>query len=218
MPTEPPKQAGNGWLIAGAALLIGYLLGQESGPSTTSYTETAPPPIITPTSSSDTRTADHASTKTLEDVTAIDTETPDELSEEAAPEGDETDYAATSYGYAPRYAATTTTEEAENPYAQFATTSGGDLATATETTATASGPWTGYLSDPPVPTYQPPALAYTYTPPKTTYRSGPACAENGSCYGDIAATGRPKTVHVGGYFRKDGTYVRGHYRSKPKGW
>lgn len=43
------------------------------------------------------------------------------------------------------------------------------------------------------------------------------CAENGSCYGDISAeTLRPKTVHVKGYYRKDGTYVRGHYRSKPK--
>jgi hypothetical protein len=43
------------------------------------------------------------------------------------------------------------------------------------------------------------------------------CEENGSCYGDISAlTGRPKTVQVDGYFRKDGTYVRGHYRSKPK--
>ncbi len=43
------------------------------------------------------------------------------------------------------------------------------------------------------------------------------CAENGSCYGDIsAATGRPKTVTVEGYFRADGTYVRGHYRSKPR--
>ncbi len=45
----------------------------------------------------------------------------------------------------------------------------------------------------------------------------PACAENGSCYGDASeATGRPKTVHVKGYYRKDGTYVRGHYRSKPR--
>jgi len=43
------------------------------------------------------------------------------------------------------------------------------------------------------------------------------CAENGSCYGDLSTlTGRPKTVHVGGYFRSDGTYVRGHYRSKPR--
>lgn len=43
------------------------------------------------------------------------------------------------------------------------------------------------------------------------------CAENGSCYGDISATtGRPRTVHVGGYYRRDGTYVRGHYRSRPR--
>ena len=47
--------------------------------------------------------------------------------------------------------------------------------------------------------------------------SGKLCAENGSCYGDIsAATGRPKTVAVQGYYRKDGTYVKGHYRSSPK--
>jgi hypothetical protein len=45
----------------------------------------------------------------------------------------------------------------------------------------------------------------------------PRCAENGSCYGDISSyTGRPKTVHVRGYFRKDGTYVRSHYRSRPR--
>ena len=43
------------------------------------------------------------------------------------------------------------------------------------------------------------------------------CAENGSCYGDISSlTGRPKTVHVRGYYRADGTYVRGHYRSRPR--
>jgi hypothetical protein len=41
------------------------------------------------------------------------------------------------------------------------------------------------------------------------------CAENGSCYGDLNANGVPKTVHVNGYYRKDGTYVRGYYRSAP---
>lgn len=47
--------------------------------------------------------------------------------------------------------------------------------------------------------------------------AAPSCAENGSCYGDISTTtGNPKTVHVGGYYRKDGTYVRGHYRSRPR--
>jgi len=43
----------------------------------------------------------------------------------------------------------------------------------------------------------------------------PQCAENGSCYGDISPlTGLPKTILVHGYFRSDGTYVRGYYRSK----
>lgn len=43
------------------------------------------------------------------------------------------------------------------------------------------------------------------------------CAENGSCYGDISPrTGRPRTVPVRGYYRRDGTYVRGHYRSPPR--
>ena len=41
------------------------------------------------------------------------------------------------------------------------------------------------------------------------------CAENGSCYGDLSANGVPKTVHVNEYYRKDGTYLRGHYRSAP---
>jgi len=45
----------------------------------------------------------------------------------------------------------------------------------------------------------------------------PLIAENGSYYGEISKrTGRPKTIYVHGYFRSDGTYVRGHYRSKPR--
>jgi len=40
-------------------------------------------------------------------------------------------------------------------------------------------------------------------------------AENGSYYGELNANGVPKTVHVNGYYRRDGTYVRGHYRSAP---
>jgi hypothetical protein len=42
-------------------------------------------------------------------------------------------------------------------------------------------------------------------------------AENGSYYGEISTnTGRPKTVHVDGYYRTDGTYVREHFRSPPR--
>ncbi|TCD01933.1 hypothetical protein EYB45_10955 [Erythrobacteraceae bacterium CFH 75059] len=50
--------------------------------------------------------------------------------------------------------------------------------------------------------------------PITTNSYG-RCAENGSCYGDISEiTGNPKTIEVQGYYRSDGTYVRGHFRSK----
>lgn len=60
----------------------------------------------------------------------------------------------------------------------------------------------------------PPAasLPLVQQPPGPAY--APSCAENGSCYGDISnVNGMPKTNHVNGYFRRDGTYVRGHYRS-----
>ena len=42
-----------------------------------------------------------------------------------------------------------------------------------------------------------------------------AVAENGSYYGQPNVNGVPKTVAVSGYYRKDGTYVRGYYRSAP---
>ncbi len=41
------------------------------------------------------------------------------------------------------------------------------------------------------------------------------CSESGSCYGDLSKiTGSPKTTYVHGYYRKNGTYVRSHYRSR----
>lgn len=52
-------------------------------------------------------------------------------------------------------------------------------------------------------------------PGSQSYNVSPICGENGSCYGDISAlTGHQKTTYVHGYTRKDGTYVRSHYRSK----
>ena len=51
-------------------------------------------------------------------------------------------------------------------------------------------------------------------PPTPAPPYGSGCAENGSCYGDVSnINGMPKTNPVSGYFRRDGTYVRGHYRS-----
>jgi hypothetical protein len=57
--------------------------------------------------------------------------------------------------------------------------------------------------------------SFSYDLPTLTTR--PSVAENGSYYGQISElTGRPRTVLVRGYFRSDGTYVRGHYRSPPR--
>jgi len=45
----------------------------------------------------------------------------------------------------------------------------------------------------------------------------PAVAENGDIRGaDNDGDGRLEPVHVRGYYRKDGTYVRGHYRARPR--
>lgn len=63
----------------------------------------------------------------------------------------------------------------------------------------------------------PPYSNPQYTYDKSVGLRGPGIAENGSYYGEISkTTGRPKTVYVKGYYRKDGTYVRGHYRSKKR--
>lgn len=78
--------------------------------------------------------------------------------------------------------------------------------------STAYKPITSPYTTPATPTNNASDEDGVYTP-----AFGTSCAENGSCYGDIStATGRPKTVAVKGYRRSDGTYVRGHYRSKPK--
>lgn len=40
---------------------------------------------------------------------------------------------------------------------------------------------------------------------------------NNSSYGEISErTHRPKTENIDGYYRQDGTYVKGHYRSKSR--
>jgi len=65
------------------------------------------------------------------------------------------------------------------------------------------------------PTVQAKSKNEVYLPPPVYVPPYGACAENGSCYGDTSTVnGMPKTVSVNGYYRKDGTYVRGYYRSK----
>lgn len=72
------------------------------------------------------------------------------------------------------------------------------------TTVSSSQP--AYLAASPTTTYAPPVVA------APVYG---AVAENGSYYGQPNVNGVPKTVAVNGYYRKDGTYVRGYYRSPP---
>jgi micrococcal nuclease len=58
------------------------------------------------------------------------------------------------------------------------------------------------------PSYISPSIAPAYRP---------SVAENGSVYGEISErTGRPKTVYVRSYTRRDGTYVRSYWRSAPR--
>ena len=52
--------------------------------------------------------------------------------------------------------------------------------------------------------------SYSYTP----YQ-----AENGDFYGiDNDFDGRTETIHVNGYYKTNGDYVRGHYRAKANSW
>lgn len=69
----------------------------------------------------------------------------------------------------------------------------------------------------PLATVRVPGNASRYYDSATTHSDARAFtySENGSYYGERNANGVPKTVRVEGYFRKDGTYVRGHYRSRP---
>ena len=67
----------------------------------------------------------------------------------------------------------------------------------------------------PQSTYAAPAAVTAYEPPAVSTPVYGRVAENGSYYGQPNVNGVPKTVAVGGYYRKDGTYVRGHYRSAP---
>ncbi len=55
------------------------------------------------------------------------------------------------------------------------------------------------------------------TPVPARTSTGFGTAENGDRPGvDNDGDGRVEPVHVRGYYRKDGTYVRGHYRASPR--
>jgi micrococcal nuclease len=78
---------------------------------------------------------------------------------------------------------------------------------------TTSEPESSSPSIKPQPSYRSPSYVF----PSAAPVSKPSVAENGSSYGEISQrTGRPKTVYVQSYVRRDGTYVRSHFRSSPR--
>ena len=58
----------------------------------------------------------------------------------------------------------------------------------------------------------------SFTPIKPSFNTFPfGIAENGDIYNfDNDGDGRREPVFVSGYYRKDGTYVRSHYRANPR--
>ncbi|MEY3623606.1 MAG: hypothetical protein RLZZ407_1165 [Pseudomonadota bacterium] len=100
----------------------------------------------------------------------------------------------------------------------FGKAHGAGIQRATDGSVIQSGYWSNGIYSRPFSTLNP-SNSGVSSPATTAPNSSSlgACAENGSCYGDVSTTtGRAKTVPVQGYYRKDGTYVRGHYRSKPQ--
>lgn len=99
--------------------------------------------------------------------------------------------------------------------------SGSEPATTTPSTERTSGPLisgTGPISRPrsgtrEIRTTESARLRQFQTSVGWSYT--PRIAENGSHYGQISEVTRlPRTIYVGGYYRRDGTYVRSHFRSR----
>jgi hypothetical protein len=69
-----------------------------------------------------------------------------------------------------------------------------------------------------VPPEAPPVVREATPPPSPSpaASSSGGASGNGSYYGEPNKNGTPKTVPVQGYYRKDGTYVKPHYRAPPK--
>lgn len=190
---DQKKQGGaNPWVIGGVAVCLAYVLGFNQGEQSAAE----PPPI-------EFVAAPYTETVVEPDIVepiAADPE-PVEIAEAEPPDDlwtfeEPDEYAEVDYEPGPAV---------QNPPIA-AETEANDVAAIA---ALAAAPALVSRALPPTTNYVAPAAATTAAP---VARIG--CAENGTCYGDLStATGRPKTSYVSGYTRKDGTYVRGHYRS-----
>lgn len=211
---QPQKTGGNGGWLALGALVLGYVLGQSSGTSSNeqAYGETPTATLGTTVEDADDNATAAIQTELAEANEEALSLTPEEDSETSKTDDPTGEQVATAYYTEP----TKTADET-----RFAETSDGigspDDAIAaaaisgTAATVATGGPWTRYQSASNASSY--PTPAYNYSPPTGSY-AAPKC-EGVGCYGAISeTTGLPRTTYVKGYFRKDGTYVQPHYRSR----
>ena len=193
MANQPNNGAGLGWIVAGVLLIA--LIVSNSGSTSSSFEPSSnyaasalPSPEVTPAPGTYNDDADLGGSElTFEDVRQEVAALPREDSP-AADQADSVDYVS--------HEGDRSVGPSRDPAAPSSVGS-----------ARASS--SSYAE----PTLAPAAPSYA----SETGAARMGCGENGSCYGDIsAATGRPRTVYVRGYTRRDGTYVRSHYRSRPR--
>lgn len=205
---EQKQGSGWKWIAGGLALIVTYQLGYESG---SKGTLAAQPSF-----------ANSSYATPLPDVTAVDALTPtssptmaEALSNLTSDPSEETTTNTTEVGETPAPSGEPWKGYRSDPIViaandDEASDDGEDVDELADSLALAPTPAPTATAAPAAPS----TPLSTYVPPKPVSYG---CAENGSCYGDISATtGRPKTVAVRGYYRKDGTYVRGHYRSRSR--
>lgn len=218
---EQNKGSGWKWVAGGLAVLFSYNVGYQNGvASDRSYASSVATPG-TETASAPTLTATQA------------TYTPPALTSPAAPAG-QPDQAFQPEPFVQAAAATTSTEPLLQPSTSAPVPTSVPVTAAALVRPVSSG--YDYSAEDAEPLDNAgeeaaeSAISTAYAAPVAAASSSPSysssylpkavgvgCAENGSCYGDFSgATGRAKTVAVRGYYRRDGTYVRSHYRSRAR--
>lgn len=206
---EQKQGSGWKWIAGGLALIVTYQLGYESGSKSTPAAQppyadsryVTPSPDVTGVDALTTPSPSMA--ETLSDISSDPSGETTDNSTEAAETPTPTPLPAPGTGYHSDPIVLAASNDEASDDGEGADASADSLAIAPTPAGTAA-------AGPAVPS----SALSTYVPPKPVSYG---CAENGSCYGDFSsATGRPKTVSVRGYYRKDGTYVRGHYRSRSR--
>jgi hypothetical protein len=198
---QKPSTNGAGWkwIAGGLALLVSYQLGYSSGSTRVSAPLNSSASYLDPSLGNSSMTMDTNMTMDTPPIVTATAPIPEELNN--ATEGPLSSDTSTARIPAPEPAGATATSRERLANINLSDDDGEYADTETGGASAPSSSTPAY----PTPTYSAPS----YAPPPRV-----GCAENGTCYGDVSSTtGLPKTTYVHGYTRRDGTYVRSHYRS-----